>query len=152
MAGALHQGKWQQKWGCSALHGNGQRIFSPHIEVLQNHRYGQLSNYCLSWKICLYCTFNNVLIPGQVNLSLKNLPSLRFWACEITTKMYLNGLLTERLFWNLLQQIGIIPQRKINCASVATIYLSNDISAHGVKNQPSEFLHYRFSKESDENW
>lgn len=57
--------------------------------------------YFFQEAVCLFWMSNNVLVLSQVSLSLNNLSSHRFWACNMATKMYLNGLLTERLFWNL---------------------------------------------------
>lgn len=54
------------------------------------------------------------------------------------------------------QKTGIILERKIYSSfcseALAPFYVSNEASAHKVKNQRSEFLHYRFSHESDENY
>lgn len=93
-------------WLCAAM----TRAFLLPPPFIQNHcRITNMISseitacflYFFQEAVCLFWMSNNVLVLSQVSLSLNNLSSHRFWACNMATKMYLNGLLTERLFWNL---------------------------------------------------
>lgn len=110
MACVLKQGDWQiRKRGCLALCGDDQSFLPPHPPCPNNLRITDMISWAITvclgknMKQYLFAPYmsNNVLVRSQVSLSLNNLSSHGCWACNMATKMYLKGLLTSRLFWNL---------------------------------------------------